>query len=117
MDWETPRLTRTGRKACPPERQCGKIATSPLAATASDDQPTACANGRYEVKRFLGEGGKKRVYLAQTLGHLGSHPHIVTVFDLGKHPSAASARATRPTGTPREPGLACALAGPAGSCD
>ena len=23
------------------------------------------ANGRYEVKRFLGEGGKKKVYLAQ----------------------------------------------------
>ena len=28
------------------------------------DQPTAFANGRYQVKRFLGEGGKKRVYLA-----------------------------------------------------
>ena len=29
------------------------------------DQPTSFANGRYEVKRFLGEGGKKKVYLAQ----------------------------------------------------
>ncbi len=29
------------------------------------DQPTSFANGRYQVKRFLGEGGKKRVYLAQ----------------------------------------------------
>ena len=29
------------------------------------DQPSSFANGRYEVKRFLGEGGKKRVYLAQ----------------------------------------------------
>ncbi|MFQ6029890.1 MAG: serine/threonine-protein kinase, partial [Dehalococcoidia bacterium] len=28
------------------------------------DQPTSFANGRYEVKRFLGEGGKKKVYLA-----------------------------------------------------
>ncbi len=28
-------------------------------------QPTSFANGRYQVKRFLGEGGKKRVYLAQ----------------------------------------------------
>ena len=28
-------------------------------------QPTSFANGRYEVKRLLGEGGKKRVYLAQ----------------------------------------------------
>ncbi|HLF76137.1 MAG TPA: protein kinase [Dehalococcoidia bacterium] len=27
-------------------------------------QPTAFANGRYAVKRFLGEGGKKKVYLA-----------------------------------------------------
>jgi hypothetical protein len=27
-------------------------------------QPSAFCDGRYEVKRFLGEGGKKRVYLA-----------------------------------------------------
>src|SRR5579871_431377 len=27
-------------------------------------EPAAFASGRYEVKRFLGEGGKKRVYLA-----------------------------------------------------
>ena len=81
------------------------------------DQPASFANGRYEVKRFLGEGGKKKVYLAQdtlldrevafaliktegldevsrtritreaqSMGRLGSHPHIVTVFDLGDHP-------------------------------
>ena len=37
----------------------------PLAPTAPDNQPTSFANGRYEVKQFLGEGGKKRVYLAQ----------------------------------------------------
>ncbi len=86
---------------------------SPLAI---QDQPTSFANGRYEVKRFLGEGGKKKVYLAQdtlldrevafaliktegldevsrtritreaqAMGRLGSHPHIVTVFDLGDH--------------------------------
>ncbi|MCI0829674.1 MAG: serine/threonine protein kinase, partial [Chloroflexi bacterium] len=78
-------------------------------------QPTSFSNGRYEVKRFLGEGGKKMVYLAndttldrevafaliktegldetsrtriqreaQAMGRLGSHPHIVTVFDLGE---------------------------------
>ncbi|MCI0787698.1 MAG: serine/threonine protein kinase, partial [Chloroflexi bacterium] len=78
-------------------------------------QPTSFANGRYQVKRLLGEGGKKRVYLAhdttldrevafalikaeglddvsrariqreaQAMGRLGSHPHIVTVFDLGQ---------------------------------
>ena len=38
-------------------------------ATASPDasatQPTSFANGRYQVRRFLGEGGKKMVYLAQ----------------------------------------------------
>ena len=27
-------------------------------------QPTSFANGRYQVKEFLGEGGKKRVYQA-----------------------------------------------------
>ena len=79
------------------------------------EQPRSFANDRYQVKRFLGEGGKNKVYLAQdTLldrevafalikteglddlsrtriqreaqarGRLGSHPHIVTVFDLGE---------------------------------
>ena len=28
------------------------------------DQPHSFANGRYQVKEFLGEGGKKKVYLA-----------------------------------------------------
>ena len=130
--------------------------TTPTPTPAkTPDQPTSFANGRYEVKRFLGEGGKKRVYLAQdtlldrevafaliktegldevsrtritregldevsrtritregldevsrtritregldevsrtritreaqAMGRLGSHPHIVTVFDLGEH--------------------------------
>ena len=88
----------------------------PLAPTAPDDQPSSFSNDRYQVKRFLGEGGKKKVYLAQdtlldrevafaliktegldevsrtritreaqAMGRLGSHPHIVTVFDLGDH--------------------------------
>ena len=99
--------------------------TAPVASTPTTDdassplstaQPTTFANGRYEVKRSLGEGGKKKVYLAQdtlldrevafaliktegldevsrtritreaqAMGRLGSHPHIVTVFDLGDH--------------------------------
>ena len=81
-----------------------------------ETEPTAFANGRYQVTKFLGEGGKKKVYLAhdtlldrevafalikteglddtsrtritreaQAMGRLGSHPHIVTVFDLGRH--------------------------------
>ena len=91
-----------------------------LATVPSAEQPTSFANGRYEVKRFLGEGGKKRVYLAQdtlldrevafaliktegldevsrtriireaqAMGRLGSHPHIVTVFDLGQEAEPA----------------------------
>ena len=95
--------------------------TSPQAASApAASQPTSFASGRYQVKRFLGEGGKKKVYLAhdttldrdvafalikteglddtsrtriqreaQAMGRLGSHPHIVTVFDLGQEPSSA----------------------------
>ncbi len=31
---------------------------------AETSQPTSFANCRYQVKQFLGEGGKKRVYLA-----------------------------------------------------
>ncbi len=88
--------------------------------TSFPDQPTSFAGGRYQVKRFLGEGGKKKVYLAhdttldrevafaliktegldetsrtriqreaQAMGRLGSHPHIVTVFDLGQEAGPA----------------------------
>jgi hypothetical protein len=87
-------------------------APSTLSPTAA--QPDSFANGRYVVRRFLGEGGKKKVYLAhdsrldrdvafaliktegldaaareritreaQAMGRLGSHPNIVTVYDIG----------------------------------
>ena len=57
------------------ERRIAESATipgSPQPAPASStrtptDQPSSFANGRYEVKRFLGEGGKKKVYLAQDI--------------------------------------------------
>jgi hypothetical protein len=93
-----------------PSSAGGGLRTSP-----STELRTSFANGRYQVKRFLGEGGKKKVYLAhdtlldrdvafalikaeglddvarsrirreaQAMGRLGSHPHIVTVFDLGQ---------------------------------
>jgi len=90
--------------------------TSPQpSSTPPASGPTSFAAGRYEVRRFLGEGGKKRVYLAhdaqldrdvafalikteglddaarqritreaQAMGRLGSHPHIVTVYDIGE---------------------------------
>src|SRR5688572_27939483 len=39
-------------------------AASTTQRAGSTAPPTAFANGRYVVKRFLGEGGKKKVYLA-----------------------------------------------------
>ena len=109
------------------ERELGDSITAPAAessiapshaAPSASHSPTSFANGRYRVKRFLGEGGKKKVYLAtdtlldrdvafaliktegldevsrtritreaQAMGRLGSHPHIVTVFDLGEEQS------------------------------
>jgi serine/threonine-protein kinase len=77
--------------------------------------PTSFSDGRYQVKRLLGQGSKKTVYLAhdtlldwdvafaliktagdeaagsriareaQAMGRLSAHPNIVTVFDLGEH--------------------------------
>ena len=90
--------------------------SSEQSSAATPEHPASFLEGRYQVKRFLGEGGKKRVYLAhdttldrdvafalvkteglddagrtriqreaQAMGRLGSHPHIVTVFDFGQH--------------------------------
>ena len=36
----------------------------PASLPATPVHPTSFANGRYQVNRFLGEGGKKKVYLA-----------------------------------------------------
>jgi len=33
----------------------------------SPPQPTSFANGGYQIKRFLGEGGKKKVYMAHDM--------------------------------------------------
>ena len=39
-------------------------ARSPSQRKPSSEAPSSFANGRYAVKKFLGEGGKKKVYLA-----------------------------------------------------
>ena len=88
-------------------------------SSRAQELPTSFVDGRYTVERFLGEGGKKRVYLAhdqlldrdvafaliktegldevgreriareaQAMGRLGTHPRVVSVFDLGEHTSA-----------------------------
>ena len=86
----------------------------PAPATAAPSLPESFVDGRYTVRRFLGEGGKKRVFLAhdeqldrdvafaliktdgldevsrervvreaQAMGRLGTHPQVVTIFEIG----------------------------------
>jgi len=105
---------RAGASAAPTAEQ----SESAQGALVQAAIPTAFAAGRYAVKQFLGEGGKKKVYLAhdtlldrdvafalikteglddvgrdritreaQAMGRLGTHPHIVSVFDLGEEPA------------------------------
>ena len=45
----------------PPPRS---MTSGPEMTASTHPLPTSFVSGRYEVKRFLGEGGKKRVYLA-----------------------------------------------------
>jgi tetratricopeptide (TPR) repeat protein len=50
-----------GSKFCD---KCGHPLVEPAPRTSSpSDMPTSFADGRYQVKKFLGEGGKKKVYL------------------------------------------------------
>ena len=109
-----------GIAAAPPPAQGPASPTSASEAgsipASHPATPTSFGAGRYAVKRFLGEGGKKRVYLAhdslldrdvafalikteglddvgrervrreaQAMGRMGTHPHIVSVYDLGDH--------------------------------
>ena len=96
----------------------------PLAAPAeptstAPPEPSSFAAGRYQVRRFLGEGGRKRVFLAhdalldrdvafaliktdglddvgrqrivreaQAMGRMGTHPHLVSIFDMGEEQGA-----------------------------
>jgi len=52
----------TGSKFC---EKCAHslVETIPERPPRPSPEPTSFANGRYEVKKFLGEGGKKKVYL------------------------------------------------------
>lgn len=44
--------------------KCGSSLAGPLTETpAPSPMPASFVNGRYQVKKFLGEGGKKKVYL------------------------------------------------------
>src|SRR5437660_1422155 len=53
-------LARAAPDDVPRATQPEGVSKSP----AADSQPISFCDGRYEVKGFLGEGGKKRVYLA-----------------------------------------------------
>jgi tetratricopeptide (TPR) repeat protein len=55
-----------GLGASPADARAGGAGPSSMAESAkmSPPHPTSFAAGRYTVKRFLGEGGKKKVYLA-----------------------------------------------------
>ncbi len=44
--------------------QAAQVSASTAPTQNLTTQPTSFANGRYQVKRFLGEGGKKKVFLA-----------------------------------------------------
>ncbi len=98
---------------------CVRAATAPRSQRPQPALPASFAPAATR-KAFLGEGGRKRVYLAhdtsstatspspsiktegldadgvarvrreaQAMGRLGDHPHIVTVFDVGRGGRAA----------------------------
>jgi len=52
-----------GKRFCD---KCGHSLAEPATKppTPTSPEPTSFAGGRYQVKKFLGEGGKKKVYLA-----------------------------------------------------
>jgi class 3 adenylate cyclase len=63
--------TACGKSNEPGEKFCGEcgapVGSAPAprpTAARSPSLPTSFASGRYQVQRLLGEGGKKRVYLA-----------------------------------------------------
>lgn len=54
-----------GARFCGSCGQAAEGAAAPAVAPTAAQMPAAFAAGRYQVQRFLGEGAKKRVYLAR----------------------------------------------------
>ncbi len=61
---ESKSASRTGSASAPSPTDQPATPT-PTTPDTTPKEPTSFANGRYQVKRLLGEGGKKKVYLAQ----------------------------------------------------
>jgi len=51
-----------GSKFC---QECGHALVEPVPTKPTSPEPTSFVGGRYQVKKFLGEGGKKKVYLTR----------------------------------------------------
>jgi tetratricopeptide (TPR) repeat protein len=51
-----------GSKFC---QECGHALVEPVPKKPLSPEPTSFASGRYQVKKSLGEGGKKKVYLTR----------------------------------------------------
>ena len=60
----TPAASLAAAKHCRRRLLLRVAATSPPPPPAAGSRPGSFAGGRYAVRRFLGEGGRKRVYLA-----------------------------------------------------
>jgi hypothetical protein len=64
-----------GAVLTPPPTAPPSVAGQPLAARQTPSpHPTSFVNGRYQVVRFLGEGGKKRVYWPTMPSWTGTWP-------------------------------------------
>jgi eukaryotic-like serine/threonine-protein kinase len=85
---------REGARFCD---SCGAELTASAPAPAPEalpaDVPAEIADGRYRVRRFLGEGGRKRVYLADDAA--AGREVAVALFDTEDVAAAVQARAKR----------------------
>ena len=63
-DWGAVRAAVRNILAFDPENRDAQAYLSAAERATVKEEPSSFVNGRYAVKRFLGEGGKKRVYLA-----------------------------------------------------